>query len=169
LNLSTSIADSALSRDAHALAWIKSLPISARQYFGAKILHAEIFSVASCLVGVAMMRVFLPVAATDILIGLGLALVASFALNMGGLWLDVAFPRLKWNNPIAALKQNPNVVIWLFAGVALLFGLGYLCTVVALPRYGYALGLATLFVLADLALWIAFDRWSATRYRYLEA
>ncbi len=169
LSLSTSIADSALSRDAHALAWIKSLPISARQYFGAKILHAEFFSVASCFVGVAVMRLFLPITTTDILIGLALALVASFALNMGGLWLDVAFPRLKWNNPIAALKQNPNVVIWLFAGAALLFGLGYLCFVLKLPRYGYALGLAAVFAIADLALWVAFDRWSAIRYERLEA
>ncbi|HNX73234.1 MAG TPA: hypothetical protein PKJ53_03550 [Spirochaetales bacterium] len=169
LSLSTSIADSALSRDAHALAWIKSLPISARQYFGAKIVHAELFSVASCLVGVAVMRVFLPVTTTDTLIGLVLALVVSFALNMGGLWLDVAFPRLKWNNPIAALKQNPNVVIWLFAGVALLFGLGYLCYVLKLPRYGYALGLAAVFAVADLALWVAFDRWSSIRYENLEA
>jgi len=169
LSLSTSIADSALSRDAHALAWIKSLPISARQYFGAKILHAEFFSVASCFVGVAVMRLFLPITTTDILIGLALALVASFALNMGGLWLDVAFPRLKWNNPIAALKQNPNVVIWLFAGATLLFGLGYLCFVLKLPRYGYALGLAAVFAIADLALWVAFDRWSAIRYERLEA
>ena len=169
LSLSTSIADSALSRDAHALAWIKSLPISARQYFGAKILHAVFFSVASCFVGVAVMRVFLPIPTTDMLIGLALALVASFALNMGGLWLDVAFPRLKWNNPIAALKQNPNVVIWLFAGAALLFGLGYLCSVLKLPRYGYALGLAAGFAIADLALWVAFDRWSSIRYERLEA
>lgn len=169
LSLSTSIADSAVSRDAQSLSWMKSLPISARQYFGAKFLHAEVFSIIGSLIGAPAAGIFLSIGAGDIAVGFALSLAVSVCMNLGGLWLDAAMPRLKWNNPVAALKQNPNVVVGLFAGVGVLVGLGYLCSILQLPRYGYAVAIGGLAVAAGAAMGVAFDHWAVARYRRLEA
>lgn len=169
LGLSTSIADSAVSRDAQSLSWMKSLPISARQYFGAKFLHAELFSIIGSLIGALAAGIFLSIGADDIAIGFALSLIVSVCMNLGGLWLDAAMPRLKWNNPIAALKQNPNVVVGLFAGMGVLVGIGYLCSIIQLSRYGYAVAIGGIAVAAGIAMGVAFDHWAVARYRSLEA
>ncbi|MCE5256356.1 MAG: hypothetical protein LLF89_05855 [Spirochaetaceae bacterium] len=169
LGTCASIADTAVSRDAKTLSWMKSLPISARQYFGAKFIHAELFSLTGSALGCAVTGFFLSLGAGDILTGFLLALVASSCLNLAGLWLDAAIPRLKWNNPVAALKQNPNVLIVLFATVGMTVGIGYLCSILQLPRPGYAVAIGAFFLAAGVALGCGFDRWSATRFRKLEA
>lgn len=169
LGSSTSIACTAVSRDAKALAWIKSLPIEPAAYFTAKFLHAELFSVLGTAIGCGAGAFFLGTSAADVLIAVLLSLLFSTAFNMGGLWLDTAFPHLRWDNPIAALKQNPNAVIAILGAMGLIGGLAGISVAVRMPRYLYALVYGAALA-APVILWIRlYPGFAAKRYRKMEA
>lgn len=138
LGTSTSIACTAVSRDAKALSWMKALPVTPFQYFSAKLIHAEIFVVLGSIIGSAVGSLFLGSSLGDALLGFGLSMVFATALTMASLWLDTAFPRLRWDNPVAAMKQNPNAVVAILGAMALMGGMGALGILVSLPRYLYA-------------------------------
>ncbi|MDX9784222.1 MAG: hypothetical protein RBT72_05655 [Spirochaetia bacterium] len=168
LGSSTSIACTAVSRDAKMLPWIKALPVSSFEYFVAKLLHAEIFSVFGAVVGCVASRIVLGVGAVDLALGFILALLFSTAFNMGGLWLDTANPRLRWDNPIAAMKQNPNAVIVILAAMGLLAALGAFTFYVSLPRNFYALIYGIVF-LAIIMFWLLrFPAFAEKRYARFE-
>jgi len=124
LGSSTSVTCTALSRDAKALRYLKALPLRYRDYMLAKFLHGLAFAGFGTVVGVAccgfLFRLTFLDAAGAALISLALSAFACIA----GLWLDTASPRLSWDSPIAAMKQNPNAVVVILAVMGLLGGLG---------------------------------------------
>jgi ABC-2 type transport system permease protein len=138
LGTSTSIACTAVSRDAKALSWMKALPVTPFQYFTAKLIHAEIFVLLGSIIGCIAGAAFLGSSAGDAILGFGLSMIFATALTMLSLWLDTAFPRLRWDNPVAAMKQNPNAVVAILGAMALMGGIGALSILVSLPRYAYA-------------------------------
>lgn len=165
LGSSTSIACTAVSRDAKFLPWMLSLPISPMAYFGAKLLHAELYALFGTLVGVGAGALVLGSGPLDLVVAAVLALLFSAALNMGGLWMDSAWPRLSWDNPIAALKQNPNAVVVILVAMASLGGLGALSAALRLGRYAYALIYGGFLLLPILAWILFFPAWAERRYR----
>lgn len=169
LGSSTSIACTSLSRDARHLPWIRSLPISPRAYFGAKLAHAEIFALFGALVGSACVFILPEARIGDAILAFILGLVFSTAVNMGGLWLDAAFPRLSWDNPIAAMKQNPNAVFAILGAMGLLAGLGFLSIKITLSRLGYALLFGGVFLI-PIVLWVLlFPRFADRKMKSYEA
>ncbi len=169
LGSSTSIACTAVSRDAKALPWIRSLPIAPAKYFAAKLLHAEVFAVIGSLIGCGAGIALFRTAALDAAIALLLANIISAALDMGGLWLDTAFPRIRWDNPIAAMKQNPNAVIAILSTMGLAGGIVAASLFLKLPRYGYAMLYGGVFMLPILAWFSFYPRFAAKRYATMEA
>lgn len=169
LGSSTSIACTAVSRDAKALPWAKSLPITPLAYFSAKLIHAELFSILGTLIGCAAGAFLLKTSAVDILVAAALSLLFGTAFNMGGLWLDTAFPRLRWDNPIAAMKQNVNAVVAILGAMGLIGGLAGLSLWLKLPRYGYALLYGAVLVL-PIAAWLSlYPAFAARRFKKMEA
>ncbi|MHB0898548.1 MAG: hypothetical protein ACYC1A_13450, partial [Spirochaetales bacterium] len=149
--------------------WIKSLPISPIGYFMAKFLHAEVYSIFGVIVGCGAGLLFLHTAAGDLLLAALLALLFCTAFNMSALWLDTAFPKLRWDNPIAAMKQNPNAVIAILGAMGLIGGMSALSLFLSLPRYAYAIIYGGVFVIPILA-WVRFyPKFAAEKYRKLES
>ena len=168
LGSSTSIACTAVSRDAKTLSWIKALPVRPFEYFAAKLLHAELFSVFGAVVGCVTSGIVLGLGAMDLALGFILAFLFSTASNMGGLWLDTAYPRLHWDNPVAAMKQNPNAVIVILAAMGLLAALGVFTFYVSLPRNLYALIYGIIFS-AIIAFWLLrYPKFAEKRYARFE-
>lgn len=119
LGTASSIACSAVSREGKGLRFIQSLPLDPRSYFLAKYLHAEVFALlaALLLLLISIILGFPPsVAVGGALPGF---LLASL-LNLLDLGLDTAFPRLGWTSPVAAMKQNPNTLLGILGGMALI-------------------------------------------------
>jgi ABC-2 type transport system permease protein len=168
LGSATSIACTAVSRDAKTISWIRSLPINPMAYFYAKLIHAQIFSAFGAVVGSALGILLFGTSLVDTLIAGLLALLFSTALNMGGIWIDTASPRLSWDNPIAAMKQNPNSVIVILAAMACIGGLGFLSMRLAVPKYAFAFAYGGLFLLPILAWFRAFPKFAHRRFDAFE-
>jgi len=124
LGSSTSITCTALSRDAKALRYIKALPIAYRDFMMAKFLHGFAFAVFGSLVGAVGLAALAGLPALDAAGAFLIALAISAFACIAGLWLDTANPRLSWDNPIAAMKQNVNSVIVILGVMGILGGLG---------------------------------------------
>lgn len=169
LGSSTSIACTGVSRDAKALAWLRSLPVDPLELMGAKYAHAALFAVFGAVVGALAGGLALGLGALDMAIAFGLALVAASAFNLAGLWMDTAWPRLRWDNPIVALKQNPNAVFQILGTMAILGGCGVLAGKIELPRYGYAALFGSGFAAVIAVLASAYPAFARRRIRRWEA
>jgi len=165
---STSIACTAVSRDAKALPFIKSLPVKPGTYMLAKLGHALIFGVVGSAIGVGLVGIMMRLSAAAILSGAAVALSASSLLNVAGLWLDTANPRLTWDNPIAAMKQNPNSVIAILGTMGLMAGVGYLAFKFAMGPGAFALWFGAAPAVAFVALVAAYPRFAEKRLARME-
>ncbi len=165
---STSIACTAVSRDAKALPFIKSLPVKAGTYMLAKFAHALIFGVFGSVVGVGLIGKVLGLDVVGIAAGLAVSLSLSTLLNMGGLWLDTANPRLDWDNPIAAMKQNPNAVIAIFGTMGLAAGVGYLAFVTGMQPGSFAWWFGAVPALVSGGLLALYPRYAEKRLAAME-
>jgi len=124
LGSATSITCTALSRDAKHIGYIKTLPVSPRLYLGAKLLHGVIFGLVGSLVAIGLSIFIFQVDEVLVLLVLGASFVLSVLFNVLGLYIDTLNPQLKWENPVAAMKQNINAVVMLLSEMLLLAGIG---------------------------------------------
>jgi len=133
LGSSTSVASTALSRDAKSLAAVLALPVSPIAFMAAKLVHALVWALIGALVGAVAIGLLAGLAPGTTVAALFVAAAFSALANLVGLWIDTARPRLAWDNPTAALKQNPNsalvvlgsiVALVLGGWLAIAFGLG---------------------------------------------
>lgn len=105
----SNIADTALSRDAKFIPMIKSLPVDMRKFMYAKFIHAMIFVMIATVICVGFTAYLFKFTVVQIILSVLVALAISALLNLIALFLDTARPKLHWDNPIAAMKQNGNV------------------------------------------------------------
>ncbi|AGT44053.1 hypothetical protein [Treponema pedis] len=106
----SNIADTALSRDAKFLPFIKSLPVNISEYMYAKLIHSMIFAVFAVLIGVGIPAFIFQFDVLNIVLASLTALSFSGLTNLISLFLDTAHPKLHWDNPVSAMKQNINVL-----------------------------------------------------------
>ncbi len=168
LGSATSITCSALSRDAKALAFIRSLPIPPGSYMLAKLVHGLLFAVFGCLTGVLLPGFALKLGTAEILSGLFIALGLSFLVNLLGLMLETVNPRLSWDNPIAALKQNPNTVIIILGEMGLMGLCGFLAFKFRFNQVSSLLWLGALPLALFTALLIPYSKFAERRLARLE-
>ena len=169
LGSATSITCTALSRDAKALAYIKALPIDPVAYMGAKFLHGFVVSVAGCAIGALGGAILLGLPALEALGALAIALSAAALIDLVGLWLDTINPRLSWDNPIAALKQNPNSVIVILGVMGLLGGLGALAYVLPMGKAAAATVFGGAPALLFLLAWLPYPAYARKKIASIDA
>lgn len=124
LGCSTSITPTCISREGKTFIFIKSMPIEPKQYIDAKLLHGIIFgilsSIVSCIFGVVLFN--LPV--INCIIAILISNLVMLPIFISGIMLELKLPKLLWDNPQKAIKQNTNAVIIIFGQMFLLFLLG---------------------------------------------
>jgi len=152
LATATSIACTAFSRDAKSLHFLKSLPLKPRDIIAAKLVHALIFAALGIALGTVGGAFLIGAGALDMIVALLLAISGALALNMAGLAIDTFWPRLSWENPMSALKRNPNTVITILGSMGLMAGFGVLAVSLPSEKYTFALLYGTVFVAACIAL-----------------
>lgn len=164
----TSIACTAFSRDAKSLPLLKSLPLQPRDIIAAKLVHALIFAALGIALGTVGGSIMLRVDTLDAIVALLLSISGALALTMAGLAIDTFWPRLSWENPIAALKRNPNTVIALLGSMGLIVGLGILAVTLPSAKYTFAILYGMVFVAACVAFGLLLSRAGPKRLRQME-
>lgn len=165
LSNSTNIASSSFSREGKNLYNLKAMPVTNQNIILAKFLHALsycVFSfvlIAVCIFGLifGLELPFSGLELTGIYIGiLLLEVTASMLLIVFDMFIDTVNPKLDWENPIAAFKQNLNSLFGVLT--ALVFIAAYIVlTIYVLPKniYGIIIGIA-FFTLVSIPVCISY-------------
>lgn len=168
LGSSTSIACTALSRDAKVLPYLKALPLRYSSYLRAKLLHALVFSGAGAAIGAVGLGLAAGLGAIATAGAFAIAIAFSAFVDIMGLWLDTANPRLSWDSPTAALKRNPNAIISILGTMTLIGALGYVSSLLHLDRALFVALYAGGFGLAAAAALAAYTRYARLRISAME-
>lgn len=126
----------AVSREGKNIFVSKYIPVSARQQVQAKLLPGLLLSDISlillCVPALFLFRIDL----FDMLAIFVISLVALTAFNMFGLFIDISFPKLDWDDETVAVKRNFNVGIQLIAMIVVLALVSIAANLLHLGLYG---------------------------------
>ena len=139
LGSATSIAATSLSRDAKALPAILALPVRLSDYLFAKLAHALVWGLAGALIGGLGLGFVVGLGAWGCLAAVFVAFAFSSLFNAVGLWIDTANPRLAWDDPVAAMKQNPNSLIVLLGAMTVIVACGFVAGLLPFAVPGFTL------------------------------
>ncbi len=108
---SNSIASSAISREGRLLYLSKYIPVSPRVQLEAKLLSSLIFGVIASVMLMVVMLIFFEISIIYFALGLIVSILATVFTSLVGLLIDIANPKLNWDNDLKAVKQNMNVLL----------------------------------------------------------
>lgn len=110
LGISTSITSTCISREGKSFYFLKSLPIKKEQLILAKFIHGAIFGAIAGIIVCSLMAYFkIPIISIIIAFLIGNLLLFDFYII--GIIIDLKWPKLNWDSPQKAMKQNINPVI----------------------------------------------------------
>ena len=117
------VASTSVSREGSSF-WIsKIVPVSAQEQLKGKFLNGFWPPAILCVFNAVFFAFFASMPFINALIALSYSLVASAAFTYISMIPDVVKPKLKWNNPQEAIKQNTNAVIIMFVIMAIIIAL----------------------------------------------
>lgn len=131
------LASSSFSREGKSLYDLKAMPIQSNLITKAKFWHAFTYVIIACLISgfsIIILNLVLacPFSAGQIIKILWLmslnAIAVSLVLIFVEMFIDTANPKLDWENPVAAFKQNLNSLLSMFItivvlAIAIVFGI----------------------------------------------
>lgn len=91
----------------------------------AKLIHGCIFGLLGTGISVILGAVLLKLYAGELFLSAVISMALAIILNIAGLVVDTINPRLKWETPVAAMKQNINAVVVILAEMVILGVIGY--------------------------------------------
>jgi len=118
------VTSTAISREGQNFFIMKYIPVSYRTQLNAKAFSGIIISFIVLIFYIVAVVIILQPPIYLIIIGTLLALPNLIAINYLGLLIDLAKPKLVWDNEQVAVKQNWNSLIPMFGGWALVIGMG---------------------------------------------
>jgi len=122
-------ASTAVSREGQTFWIAKMIPVPPKQQVMGKYINAFSISEIGILVTAILLAVFLKISLAKTLIIIILGTLGSIPLTALNLLIDVLRPKLVWNSPQEAMKQNTNglfgmlasmLVLCIFAGITIL-------------------------------------------------
>ncbi len=177
MGTSTSISATAFSREGKGLAVLKALPIPVKTIVTAKISHAMFYAVfALLLLGIpaAFLLNFdeLHLSTGTIILILGcislLSMSLCFFMHLLDIWIDTARPKLNWETPTAAFKQNLNSVISVFLSMGIILVLVLLAIFVLKKTMSTLFLLSCVILIGDILLWRFYTRWAEKKITSME-
>jgi ABC-2 type transport system permease protein len=122
----SNIAPTGTSREGKAFMFLKSMPIDPIQYVNSKLIHSMIFGVfggvVACVIGS-----FIPgIGLGNLLLAFVISQLLMFPGFILGVLLDLTWPKLIWDNPQKAIKQNVNAVLMVFGNMFVLYFLAFM-------------------------------------------
>ena len=112
---------SSISMEGKSLWIIKSLPVSAAEWFTAKLKVTLVLAIPSILISSTLTAIGLKMSLMETLWMYLLPLAYTFAFSVFGLWLNIRMPRLDWVSESEAIKQGGAIMVSVFVGMGLGF------------------------------------------------
>lgn len=138
------VASTCISREGNTF-WIsKIVPVSAEEQLKGKFLNGFLPQAILCVIITLLFAIFVSMPFINVLIALLYSLLGSAAFTYMSMIPDAVKPKLKWNNPQEAIKQNTNAVIIMFVILAILMSVG------AAIIYAYSIQLDERIIIASL-------------------
>jgi ABC-2 type transport system permease protein len=166
------VACTAVSREG-ATFWVsKTIPLSPSRQVMGKLLHAIAISMIGIIVtSIPLYMVFRPTPLRFLVILL-ISLPGILLINLLNLMVDVLRPKLEWNNPQEAVKQNMNGLLGILLSVATIIflgGLSFLLFVFGVPEIPVYLILFIVTVLLNILAYKGLVALAEYRYSQIEA
>ncbi|MBC2581187.1 putative ABC transporter permease subunit [Clostridium sp. DJ247] len=125
LSSSNLIAATAISREGQNIFVSKFIPVSFGTQIMAKVLTGVLFGLVSIVMIIVISIILIKPPTYLILTVFIAALPGTFFSSFVGIFIDLNFPKLNWDNEVKAVKQNLNGVIALFIGIIIAAILGF--------------------------------------------
>ncbi len=113
---------SSISMEGKSLWIVKSLPVSARDWFFSKLMVTLVMAVPCIIIASTMAVIGLKPGITDAIWMYLIPLSYSIAFGVFGLWLNIRMPRLDWKTEAEVVKQGGSTMVSIFAGMGAGFG-----------------------------------------------
>lgn len=154
----TTISACAVSLEGKHLWIVRSIPVDTRKVLLAKLkLHLLVSAPAMLIVQIAAVTVFRP-KGLMLLWTLLIPQVFNVLMALIGLWANLKFPKLNWQNETQAVKQSVAVIIPIFGGWGIL-----ILPVVAVAIFGNVHIVAGVFLLLIAAACALLYKWCMSR------
>jgi ABC-2 type transport system permease protein len=147
------IAASAISREGTNIFVCKYLPISYKTQIMAKVLSGVSMGVVGAFSMLLAVIIFVAVPAYLILMAIAVCIPGIFFSALGGILIDLGFPKLVWDNEQKAVKQNFNVVLNMLLSAVVAGIPVFIIIVLHFTLWMTFLILISVFVILDLLLY----------------
>lgn len=118
---------STYSREGSSLWILKNIPVKPQIQATGKLMAGYSISLLCAIATSLVMAFVLRLSFGMWLASLVLSALALFPICLSGILIDLVRPKLNWNNPTEAIKQNLNVVLGMLAGMTIILVLGAVC------------------------------------------
>lgn len=142
------------SREGKASWLTRMVPVTARDQIVGRTGVAMLIQSLGIVFTIIAIQLIFPLTLSTLLLTVVLGILGSLPILLFGLFMDMNRPLLNWDNPQKAIKNNMNVVITLFVGMAytgLLIGISGLLGYFVNPLLGYGL-----FLLISIGISVVF-------------
>jgi ABC-2 type transport system permease protein len=112
---------SSISMEGKSLWIIKHLPVSAAEWFAAKLKVTLVLAVPTILISSTLVAIGLKMSLMETVWMYLLPLAYTFAFSVFGLWLNIRMPHMDWQSEAEAVKQGGALMISVFVGMAMGF------------------------------------------------
>lgn len=120
------ISSTSISREGQNVAFMKYIPVSLKEQIQGKVNSGILISFLTALCSILPLFFIFPLHVMDMLIVIVCSLPSLLFGNYLGILLDMAHPKLVWEQEAAAVKQNFTAMIPMFGGMLILAPLGFL-------------------------------------------
>lgn len=168
----SSVGATCFSREGKGLQNLKSMPLDPRTLVQAKMAHAMIYGIIAtifALVGVIAVFTIVPLTfnpfaiISSIILVITLSMSGTFIMQLVDMAIDTAHPKLVWETPQQAIKQNLNSAV----GVFLPMGLVTILVLIAifLPHNAIILiCILALFSILDKIFWTRYEEYATKQF-----
>lgn len=140
------ISSTSISREGRTF-WIsKLIPVSPKDQVLAKLIHSNCLCLMSLIIIAVPLYFLLGILLYRLIIIIFIGFLANILINILGLIIDLLRPKLEWNDPQEAIKQNFNAFLAMITTLLLIFILGGTSVLLILK------GVSELWIYAILAL-----------------
>lgn len=168
LGISVNITSTCISREGKAFDLLKSMPIKPQKYITAKLIHGLIFGALAAIICSGIGMFALNVSLVNGIIAIVIALLLMTPILIFGIFLELMSPKLLWDNPQKAMKQNMNGLIIVFGGMFIIPLVGFLTyKYLDVPLYGYSI-LTLIPLILSVVLYKALIKYGTKRFYEIE-